>query len=76
MTSVDGMTAEFYPVTHKFLGETAARIINEVRIVNRVFYGCKSTAPGTIELESATGCSFARQQGCRQLLNALQSCHK
>ncbi|MES2340846.1 MAG: glutamine-hydrolyzing GMP synthase [Pseudomonadota bacterium] len=51
VTSVDGMTADYYPFTHGFLGETATRIINEVRGVNRVFYDCTSKPPGTIELE-------------------------
>ena len=51
VTSVDGMTADYYPFTHDFLGETATRIINEVRGVNRVFYDCTSKPPGTIELE-------------------------
>jgi len=51
VTSVDGMTADYYPFTHAFLGETATRIINEVQGVNRVFYDCTSKPPGTIELE-------------------------
>ena len=51
VTSVDGMTADYYPFTHTFLGETSTRIINEVRGVNRVFYDCTSKPPGTIELE-------------------------
>jgi GMP synthase (glutamine-hydrolysing) len=51
VTSVDGMTADYYPFTHDFLGETSTRIINEVRGVNRVFYDCTSKPPGTIELE-------------------------
>ncbi|MBL4927593.1 glutamine-hydrolyzing GMP synthase [Fuscibacter oryzae] len=51
VTSVDGMTADYYPYTHEFLGETATRIINEVKGVNRVFYDCTSKPPGTIELE-------------------------
>ena len=51
VTSVDGMTADYYPFTHEFLGETATRIINEVQGVNRVFYDCTSKPPGTIELE-------------------------
>ncbi len=51
VTSVDGMTADYYPFTHAFLGETATRIINEVRGVNRVFYDVTSKPPGTIELE-------------------------
>ena len=51
VTSVDGMTADYYPFTHDFLGETATRIIQEVQGVNRVFYDCTSKPPGTIELE-------------------------
>jgi GMP synthase (glutamine-hydrolysing) len=51
VTSVDGMTADYYPFTHDFLSETATRIINEVRGVNRVFYDVTSKPPGTIELE-------------------------
>src|SRR6201995_3588827 len=31
VTSTDGMTADFYPFEMKFLGETATRIINEVK---------------------------------------------
>jgi hypothetical protein len=38
VTSTDGMTADFYPFEMKFLGETATRIINEVKGVNRVVY--------------------------------------
>ena len=51
VTSVDGMTADVYPFTHDFLGETMTRIINEVKGVNRVFYDLTSKPPGTIELE-------------------------
>ena len=51
VTSVDGMTADYYPFSHDFLGETATRIIQEVRGINRVFYDCTSKPPGTIELE-------------------------
>ncbi|MDP3961159.1 MAG: glutamine-hydrolyzing GMP synthase [Pseudorhodobacter sp.] len=51
VTSVDGMTADTYPFTHEFLGETMTRIINEVAGVNRVFYDVTSKPPGTIELE-------------------------
>jgi GMP synthase (glutamine-hydrolysing) len=51
VTSVDGMTADYYGFSHEFLGETATRIINEVRGVNRVFYDVTSKPPGTIELE-------------------------
>jgi GMP synthase (glutamine-hydrolysing) len=31
VTSTDGMTADFYSFDMKFLGETATRIINEVK---------------------------------------------
>ena len=51
VTSVDGMTADYYPFTHDFLGETMTRIIQEVKGVNRVFYDVTSKPPGTIELE-------------------------
>ncbi len=51
VTSVDGMTADTYPFTHDFLGETMTRIINEVKGINRVFYDVTSKPPGTIELE-------------------------
>ncbi len=51
VTSVDGMTADYYPFSHDFLGETATRIINEVEGINRVTYDITSKPPGTIEWE-------------------------
>ena len=51
VTSVDGMTADYYPFTHAFLGETATRIINEVKGINRCTYDITSKPPGTIEWE-------------------------
>jgi len=51
VTSVDGMTADYYPFSHDFLGETATRIINEVPGINRVTYDITSKPPGTIEWE-------------------------
>ena len=51
VTSVDGMTADYYPFQHDFLGRTANRIINEVRGINRVVYDVTSKPPGTIEWE-------------------------
>ncbi len=51
VTSVDGMTADYYPFSHEFLGETATRIINEVAGINRVTYDITSKPPGTIEWE-------------------------
>jgi GMP synthase (glutamine-hydrolysing) len=51
VTSVDGMTADYYPFSHEFLSETATRIINEVEGINRVTYDITSKPPGTIEWE-------------------------
>ncbi len=51
VTSTDGMTADYYPFPHDFLGRVAARIINEVRGINRVTYDITSKPPGTIEWE-------------------------
>jgi len=49
VTSVDGMTADFFPFDMAFLGRAATRIINEVKGVNRVVYDVTSKPPGTIE---------------------------
>ena len=51
VTSVDGMTADFYPFDMAFLGRVATRIINEVKGINRVTYDITSKPPGTIEWE-------------------------
>ncbi|MFL5156547.1 MAG: glutamine-hydrolyzing GMP synthase [Microvirga sp.] len=51
VTSIDGMTADFYPFDMGFLGRVATRIINEVRGINRVTYDITSKPPGTIEWE-------------------------
>ncbi len=51
VTSVDGMTADYFPFTHQFLSETANRIVGEVDGINRVTYDITSKPPGTIEWE-------------------------
>ena len=51
VTSIDGMTADFYPFPHDVLGRAATRIINEVKGINRVVYDVTSKPPGTIEWE-------------------------
>ncbi len=51
VTSTDGMTADFYPFDMGFLGNTATRVVNEVKGVNRVVYDVTSKPPGTIEWE-------------------------
>ncbi|MCB1530379.1 MAG: glutamine-hydrolyzing GMP synthase [Rhodospirillales bacterium] len=51
VTSTDGMTADYYPFDHEFLGRVSTRIINEVQGINRVTYDITSKPPGTIEWE-------------------------
>ncbi|MCT4655344.1 MAG: glutamine-hydrolyzing GMP synthase [Cohaesibacter sp.] len=51
VTSVDGMTADFYHFDMDFLSKAATRIINEVKGINRVVYDVTSKPPGTIEWE-------------------------
>ena len=51
VTSTDGMTADFFPFPHDFLGRVASRIINEVKGINRVVYDISSKPPSTIEWE-------------------------
>ena len=51
VTSVDGMTANWFDFDHKFLSKLSNRITNEVQGVNRVVYDVTSKPPGTIEWE-------------------------
>ncbi len=51
VSSLDGMTADWYPVPHSVLSVISSRIINEVRGINRVVYDISSKPPGTIEWE-------------------------
>lgn len=51
VTSVDGMTADWYAFDHDFMADVSNKIINKVKGVNRVVYDISSKPPATIEWE-------------------------
>ena len=51
VTTEDFMTADWARLPHDFLARVSARIVNEVRGVNRVVYDISSKPPATIEWE-------------------------
>jgi GMP synthase (glutamine-hydrolysing) len=51
VTSVDGMTADWYEMPRDVLARISNRIINEIRGINRVTYDVSSKPPATIEWE-------------------------
>ena len=51
VTSVDGMTADWFKIPDSTLAKASRRIVNNVKYVNRVVYDITSKPPGTIEWE-------------------------
>jgi GMP synthase (glutamine-hydrolysing) len=51
VTSVDGMTADWYRFDNDFLASVSNKIINKIRGINRVVYDISSKPPSTIEWE-------------------------
>jgi GMP synthase (glutamine-hydrolysing) len=51
VVSTDGMTADCFNFPHEIITDIAARIVNEVKGINRVMLDVTSKPPATIELE-------------------------
>jgi len=51
VTSLDGMTANWARIPYEILEKISARIINEVKGINRVVYDISTKPPSTIEWE-------------------------
>jgi GMP synthase (glutamine-hydrolysing) len=51
VTSLDGMTADFYPLPYDFLTKVSNKIVNNVKGINRLVYDITSKPPATIEWE-------------------------
>ena len=51
VTSLDGMTADWFRIPDKILSKISNKIVNSVNGINRVVYDITSKPPGTIEWE-------------------------